>query len=430
MKRHLRLLAGLAAIPLALGACSTPADSPSTGTTDPTDQVAPIELWTAWTEGAATAEASLAMIDKFEQTTGFQVNQTNFTYDMLHDKIVTSAAGGNLPDVIWGLPEYVGEFERLGILSDLTAAWDAWPDRDKVSDAVKTAMTINGKIIGFPYETTVRAYLVHDDLLAQAGVSVPTTWEEVLAVGSTVQDATDSSFFGLTGTGVRAPQELLVYLAQQGLVIAEPVNGGYQNTWADNPDQLAKAAATFQFYADLISSGAASPNSPTYGWEETDENFATGLNATFVSGNWLGEREQTNADTMADVSVHPIPYPQDGQPATYLESKPMMVLSTTDVLDPATQLAQWWASEEWQTAAFANRSALEGVSTDSKWSRDFQALLSTGIVYPPVTLSTITQNMIDSLAMVLQEGKSPQETAAWLSQAINDSLEQSGELGQ
>ena len=45
-----------------------------------------IELWTCWTEGADTEKASQEMIQKWEEETGNTVNQTNFTYDMLHEK--------------------------------------------------------------------------------------------------------------------------------------------------------------------------------------------------------------------------------------------------------------------------------------------------------------------------------------------------------
>lgn len=424
---HLRSFAGLAVAALALTACSSGGDD---GSDSGSSSSGTLELWTAWTEGAATAEASLEMIAQFEEETGYTVNQTNFTYDMLHEKLIASAAGDNLPDVVWGLPEYVGEFEQMGILADVSDSWDSWEDKDQVSDAVKNAMTINGKVVGFPYETTVRAYLVHDDLLAEAGVEVPTTWEEVLEVGSTVQDATGSSFFGVAGTGVRSPQELLVYLAQSGASIAEEQSGGgYRNTWQEDDDQLAGATATFQFYLDLLDSGAVNPNSPTYGWEDTDENLATGLTASYVTGNWLAEREETNPE-MADISVHAIPAPADGVAATYLEAKPMFVMNTSENLDGATELARAWASHDWQEAAFTDRSALDDVSTDSKWSQDFSALMDTGVTFPPVTLGSITQAMIDSLAMVLQEGDDPEETAIWLSDQINSALESSGELAE
>ena len=418
------VIATMALAPLTLTACLGDSGGGKGGHT--------IELWTAWTEGEATQKASQEMIAQFEKEHNLTVKQTNFTYDTLHEKLVASAAGGNLPDAVWGLPEWVGEFNKLGILADLSDSWNYWADKDKVSEAVKAAMTVNGKIIGFPYETTTRAYLVHDNLLADSGTSVPKTWEDVLAIGSKVEDATGSSAFGVAGAGVRAPQELLVYLAQKGLKIADEQAGGYRyrNTWQDDPAQLAKATAVFQFYADLMHSGAVNPNSPTYGWEKTDENFVTGRTATYVTGNWLAEREKSNADTMGDVSVHPIPYPTDGKPATYIEAKPLMVMRGSHALDGATQLAQAFASEEWQTAAFADRSALNTVSIDSKWSKDFQTLQASGVTFPPINLGTITQSMIDSLAMVLQEGKSPKEAATWLSNQINDSLKTSGDLAE
>jgi multiple sugar transport system substrate-binding protein len=418
MRKKLALVASIGVAALALTGCSGSSS----------DEAKTIELWTSWSEGEATAETLKPLIDEWADDNGYTINQTNFTYDQVHEKLIASAAGGNLPDVVWGLPEYVGEFSKLGILADVSDAWGSWDDASKVSDAVKGSMTVDGKVVGFPYETTARAYLVHDDLLAAANVSVPTTWDEVLAVGSKVQDATDSSFYGLTGAGVREPQELLVYLAQAGVSIAtEQKGGGYANTWNDNPDELAKATKVFQFYKDLMASGAVNPNSATYGWEDTDENFATGLTASFVTGNWLAEREKTNADTMGDVSVHPIPHPQDGEPATYIESKPVFVMSGSDSLEASTELAEQFASEDWQKAAFADRSSLSSVSTDSKWSKDFAALLDTGVTYPPISLGEVTQAMIDALAMVLQNGDSPEEAAAWLGDSINEALETSGD---
>lgn len=415
MKKHLAFAASLSLAALALTGCSG-----SSGGDANT-----IELWTSWSEGEATSKALKPLIEKWADENGYVVNQSNFTYDQIHEKLIASAAGGNLPDVVWGLPEYVGEFSKLGILADLSSAWDSWDDGANVSDAVKSAMTVGDQVVGFPYEATARGYLVHDDLLDGA---VPTTWDEVLAEGAAGQGPDGNWFYGLTGTGVRAPQELVVYLAQQGLSIAEPnSDGSYSNTWNDDPAQLKKAAAVFQYYKDLVASGAASPNSPTYGWEETDDNFANALSTTFVTGNWMAERENTTPDTMGDVSIHPIPYPADGEPATYIESKPVFVMANSDSLEASTELAAQFASEEWQSAAFADRSALSTVTTDSKWSKDFTALLEHGVTYPPVSLGEVTQNMIDAIAMVLQDDSSPEDAAAWLSDAVNTSLENSGD---
>lgn len=389
-----------------------------------------IELWTCWTEGADTEKASQEMIQKWEEETGNTVNQTNFTYDMLHEKILTAAAGGNVPDLIWGLPEYVGEFYNMGIVADLTDKFNEWEDKDALSDSVVNAMTIDNKVIGIPYEMTVRAYLVHDDDLKTAGIETPATWEDLLAQ-SDYYDNNGKYLTEVACTGVRASQELLVYLAQYGLEIASAQDDGkYKNTWNENKDELEKATKVFQFYQDLIDNKIIDSSAKNWGWEETDENFATGITSTYVTGNWLAERESSNPDTMGDVSVAPIPYPADGQLATYMECKPMFIMEGSENKDEAFDLATAFCSKEWQEAAFADRSPRSDVSTDSKWSKDFSALADTGVTFPPVTLSGINQAMVDSIAKVLQEGKTAEEAASWLSDAVNASLQENGELSE
>ncbi|MET0956440.1 MAG: ABC transporter substrate-binding protein, partial [Cryobacterium sp.] len=154
MKKKLAFVASVGVVALALTGCS------GSSSADPKT----IELWTSWSEGEATAKTLDPLIQAWADDKGYTVNQTNFTYDQIHEKLIASAAGGNLPDVVWGLPEYVGEFSKLGILADVSDAWDSWDNADLVSDAVKGAMTVDGAVVGFPYETTARAYLVHDDL--------------------------------------------------------------------------------------------------------------------------------------------------------------------------------------------------------------------------------------------------------------------------
>lgn len=389
-----------------------------------------IELWTCWTEGADTQKGGTEQIKKWEKETGNKVNQTNFTYDMLHEKILTAAAGGNVPDLIWGLPEYVGEFYNMGIVEDLTERYEGWDGKEALSESVINAMTIDKKIIGVPYEMTVRANLSHTKDFEAAGAAIPKTWEDTLAL-TDFKEKTGKYPTELACTGVRSSQELIVYLAQYGVEIAsEQEDGKYKNTWNDNKEELGKAAKVFQYYQDLVDKGIVDPSVKNWGWEETDENLATGLTASYVSGNWLQERESSNPDTMGDIEVSAIPYPSDGKPATYMECKPLFVMADSKNKEEAFDLATAFCSKEWQEAAFADRSPRSDVSTDTKWSKDFQALSDTGVTFPPVTLSGVTQAMQDAIAKVLQEGKTPEEAASWLGDAVNSSLSDSGELSE
>ena len=318
MKKKVVSLMLVAAMVASLAACGSSGSSDSSeGGGEDGERV--VELWTCWTEGADTETAGLEQIEKFEEETGVTVNQTNFTYDMLHEKILTAAAGGNVPDLIWGLPEYVGEFYNMGILEDLTDRFNEWEDKDALSEAVVNAMTIDNKIVGIPYEMTVRAYLTHADDLSAAGIEAPATWEDLMAQ-TDYYDNNGKYLTELACTGVRSAQELVVYLAQYDLEIATAQDDGkYRNTWTENPDELEKATKVFQMYKDLVDNGIIDPNCANWGWEETDENLATGIVSSYVTGNWLAEREASNPDTMGDIAVNPIPYPSDGHPATYME---------------------------------------------------------------------------------------------------------------
>ena len=434
MKRKLIAALLCGTMVLSMAACSGGGDSGSSdGGGDgeaSSDGGKTVELWTCWTEGADTEKAGTEQIAKWEEETGNKVNQTNFTYDMLHEKILTAAAGGNVPDLIWGLPEYVGEFYNMGILEDLTDRFNGWDDKSALSDAVVNAMTIDDKIVGIPYEMTVRAYLVHEDQFKDANVETPATWEDLLKL-TDYKEKNGQYPTELACTGVRSAQELLVYLAQYDLEIASAQDGGkYKCTWNDNKEELENATKVFQFYKDLVDKGIIDENCKNWGWEETDENFATGIVGSYVTGNWLAEREEGNADTMGDVLVAPIPYPSDGQAATYMECKPLFILSDSKNKEGPDRRIPDSFCQEWQEAGFADRSPRSDVSTESKWSKDFQALSDTGITFPPVTLGGVTQAMQDAMAKVLQEGESPEETAKWLCDAVNKSLEDSGELSE
>ncbi|MEO1771140.1 MULTISPECIES: ABC transporter substrate-binding protein [Enterococcus] len=388
-----------------------------------------IEMWTAYTEGQPTEKITKKFIKEFEKETGYVVNHTNFTYDMMHDKILASAAGRNVPDLVWGLPEFVGEFNSMNILDDITDEFDNWSEKKYFAQSVVDAMTVGDKVVGIPYEATVRAYLVHDKAFEDGSYQIPETWEDLLKM-SDFKNESGKYPYSIAGKGVRCPQEMIVYFAQYGLEIAEDQGDGkFKNTWLESDDDTNKAIKVFEFYKQLVRKGIVSPHSANWGWEETDENFATGISSSYVTGNWLQEREKSNTKEMQDVSIQPIPRPEKGKNATYLEAKPLLVLKGAKNRKGAIELAKVLASKSYQSQAFQDRSPRNDVFTDTKWDTEYKKLMDNSISFPPVTLSNISQNMIDALAKALQEDMSSKEVVRWLSHEINQSLKENGEYG-
>lgn len=277
-----RALAGVltASMALSLAACG---GSSSNGGSS-ADGSTTLEVWSS-NLSDSQRENVKKLVAQYEEQTGVKVNYTEFSYDMLHDKILSAAAGGNTPDVAWGLPEWTGEFHSMGILEDLSDRYANWDDASVLSDAVMKGMSIGDEIIGVPYEMTVRAYLCHENIMKKGGT-----------------------------------------------------------------------------------------------------------------------------------------------PATYMELKPLFLFNTSKNNDAAFDFATYVCGKEWQQGVYSSASPRSDVTVPGKWTEDFQALSDNGVAFPPVTLGSISQAMIDSIAKVLQEGMTPQAAAEWLADAVNTSLKESGEL--
>ncbi len=249
-----------------------------------------LNFWVSWSPDEADARAAKTEIADYEQAhPGVKIDVQNITYDALHDKLLTALAGGDAPDLSWGLPEWLGELNKMGALRDLTEEAKTWPDRTAVYPNVLDALTIDGHLLAMPHYLGIRALLVHQDMLKAAGIAEPPkTWDELIADAQTIKQKTGKFGFGIAGTGVRSPQELIMYLAQNGLSIADrQPDGKYKNTWADDKDKLAKAAEVFAFYKSLLDKGAINPDGVSWGWEEEDTNFSLGQYAMVIDGAWM-----------------------------------------------------------------------------------------------------------------------------------------------
>ena len=352
----------------------------------------------------------------------------NITYDALHDKLLTALAGGDAPDLSWGLPEWLGELSRMGALRDMTEEAKRWPDEKAIYPNVIDALTIDGHLLAMPHYLGIRALLVHEDMLKAAGVAAPPkTWDELIADAQAIKQKTGKFGFGIAGTGVRSPQELIMYLAQNGLSLAERQGDGkYKNTWADDKAKLAKATEVFAFYKALIDKGVINPDGASWGWEEEDTNFSLGQYAMVIDGAWMESREKQNPEPMKDVKISAPPYKE--KPATFFEINPFYVYKAGKHPKETWDFVTFMNGKEFQEAVHPSNSPRSDVTTDSKWGQGFTALAPTGVVFPPVPLGAVTRDMIESLGRTLLKNEEPEAVAKWLAASINKDLKQSGEL--
>jgi multiple sugar transport system substrate-binding protein len=388
-----------------------------------------LNYWASWTPGTPEETKSVERIHAYEKShPGIKVNVQVITFGMLHDKLLTAVTGNDAPDVSWGLSEWFGELRQMNALMDLSPYAAKWPDRDSIRANVLTSLTVDGKLLALPQYIGLRAMVYHEDQLKKAGYNEPPkTWNDLLDMAAKVKSATGKFAFGIAGTGVRAPQELIAFLAQNDVLIARPqADGKYKNTWESDPVELKRAAEVFAFYKDMLAKGLIAPDAAGWGWQEEDTNFALGQYAMVIDGPWMQNLATQNGATMGDAKVAPPPYKI--KPATFFEVSPLYLFKNSKHPDEAWKFASYILSKEWQEDIRPDNSPRVDVLGHPQWGKGFTDLAPSGVVFPPVALGQITKSMTDSIGRVLIRKEDPKAVATWLAKAINQDLRKSGQL--
>ena len=389
-----------------------------------------LQFWTSEEPGSAEAKKNADEIARFEAAhPGVHVAIQQITFAALHDKLITAAAAGDAPDVSWGLIEWLGELNRMGALLDLQPYAANWADRAKIYSNVLAELTIDGHLKALPNYLGIRALLYHADLLQKAGLTTPPkSWAEFVAMAQTIKSKASVEAFGISGTGVRTPQELLSWFAQNNVAIAEPTKDGkYRNNWDRDAGELSRATAVFQLYRDMLDKDVIPAASTGWAWQQEDTNFALGHVATVMDGAWMTNYDAQYPDSMRDVKLADPPIL--AKQATFFEVNPIYVMAGSKHPKEAFELAAFIDGAEYQGALFKDRSPRTDVTSDDLWGRALVSLAPYGISFPPVALGAIDQSMQDSVGRVLLAHQSPETVAGWLGRMVNKALRQSGELG-
>ncbi len=200
-----------------------------------------------------------------------------------HDQFVTAIGGDQTPDVAEMGSTWTPEFGGTGVLAP------AEGDLDGYVDSLVEGATVEGEVYGLPWYAGARALIYRTDVLAGLGLSVPTTWDELLTVGRAIRDRTDVNPFGVAGT---SNHYFLPMVWQNGGEIAIEKDGQWRSEMASP-----QAVEAIRFYADLYSKEHFAPDG-ALSWNSRDVRaaFEAGDLAMMIGGGW---------DLRAILTAHP-----------------------------------------------------------------------------------------------------------------------------
>lgn len=172
----------LAAVPLASAA--------------PARQGATIQFWSTETQ-PARAEATQAIIERFTEQTGIEVQLVLTDENTLDSLMSANLAAGTLPDVVFHPVDFTALWYSLGIL-DADAATQVITDLgEETFSALDMVRTDMGQYAAVPTDGWGQMLIYRADLFEANGLEPPTTFEAIEAAAAALNDPANN-FYGIT----------------------------------------------------------------------------------------------------------------------------------------------------------------------------------------------------------------------------------------
>ncbi|WP_298325137.1 ABC transporter substrate-binding protein [Asticcacaulis sp.] len=179
----------LGASAAALTACSKPRPAPSTGR----------ELRMSWWGGSSAHKATLEALRLFEEKHGIRVRGEYTGFAGHLERLTTQIAGGTAPDVM-----QINWYWQTLFSRDGTGFYDLTKLTDKLDlsqfDARTLGMGTNkGVLNAIAVSNAARLFYLNQTTYQKAGLSLPTTWEELFARGPQFREKLGNGYYPLDG---------------------------------------------------------------------------------------------------------------------------------------------------------------------------------------------------------------------------------------
>src|SRR5437667_3203947 len=179
-----------------------------------------VRLWQTETEPQTMAVLNQIAAEYEKTHPDVSIKIEGLAWGDLEKKLTAALAAGAPPDAAHGQPITCVSFAAKGLLRPVDDLADSIP-KDNLVDAFRNLCQWDGKTYGVGHSPASSVFVYRKDLLAQKGLKVPRTWDELVQVAETLKEVRDGQVvrWGLTMTG----QPLFVNIAVGELL---KTNGG------------------------------------------------------------------------------------------------------------------------------------------------------------------------------------------------------------
>ncbi len=279
---------------LSLTACGSSSDS----------DTVEIEFSTWWTT-EIDKEYYLELIAEFEELNpGVTVTLTELPFAEVRTQAMTNDITGTIADVLAMNPPWAREFYDLGMLAPLDdyIANDASYD---LNNYAGVAEEIEGSQYTVPYDSLAFMLYYNIDMFEEAGLDLPTNWEELRECAAALTDA-DNDEYGFTMVLSETAAANGSILSLYPLLYAANGRTYVDGEWTVETDEM---EAALQLIYDMQEDGSILPGTTSKTEQQISEEFANNNIGMMIQSNaHIATVDNRNPDLNYGVMAIPSQY--------------------------------------------------------------------------------------------------------------------------
>jgi ABC-type glycerol-3-phosphate transport system substrate-binding protein len=274
------------------------------------------------------------------------VTFTQLSWSDYMQKLLAAVQSGNPPDISGGDSGIAFNMAAQGQALDISDLYTEWQGDGTLDDMTPWAYQKwdwNGQHPGITWQFDSRAIFYRKDLFEQAGIEVPTTWDEWMAAAKALHKP-DQGMAGIAIPGKQGSYDTdqfwMTLVLQAGGGIADEQG----NLTIDSPENL----AALQFEKDLVDCCTAR-GTPSWSFTEVLRAYEQGQAAMAFGGGWFIADIQKNApEIFENTGVLPVLQGPGGADAQHIVSfaNPWLIYNQTQHPEEAKIFLKWMMEPE------------------------------------------------------------------------------------
>lgn len=242
-----------------------------------------ITVLSSWVKGDPTGDVFRAQAAAFTKETGIDVVINDVANEDFLTTFEADYLAGKEADVL--VENVVGDNQRWvtdGLVEDVAPLIKDWGYTDRIQDGALAVYTnADGQVSGFPYQGFVWPVWYNKAIFEQAGVDIPTTFDELVTASAAIRAIGKQPFAvgGSEWTGLN----WMEWITSQYLTsdeVTDLVTGGQ---FCSNP----KFMKGLDLLSQMLSDGVFADNVAGYSNDAAQAAFFNGDVAMFPSGSWI-----------------------------------------------------------------------------------------------------------------------------------------------